>query len=433
MGDTEADERGRELIRDELEALDKDEIIELIIVAGKKELRNTNYAIALIRERMTHFERAIQELEESIAENKIKANKYRSMGNDPERAIKALRRIIENNQKRIAELQKQVNAFEDKKKKKAVEQLNAKKEINKKLTKSVYNFLSKDSDQIIIRLVEAFTAMLRNRPEANREDVEIYFKKYEGLLTAMNKVNPREISGSNAKIYTDTVQAIRNEFSGEHSKYHKYIPFLVFLNQTCSIVSLTIEEKQIEAEIVDLEQDSKQREKEIEEIETFNENVRDLTDYDALVKQEENQLNLLLNHYDILKARAAKLGKYSKLFQKYYFQEIDNPKLLSSTKVERIDKMDDIHKIKTVARPVNNEAPVAKQMTRVPVKLRVDKSDDESDAGSYEESKDEESKQEDSSEYNRDRSDSADDRSRSEESQDEQPASDEEDDSYSRG
>jgi predicted nucleic acid-binding Zn-ribbon protein len=282
-----------------LEDMDKEDLIDLIISGGQKELRNTNFGMALLRERMSHFERAIKELEESIAIKRKKADKFRAISGDKERSIKAIERIIENNKKKIEELSKKVKEFEDKKKKKAVEQINAKKEITKKLVNGLYKYFEKDSDPILIRLTEAFVACLRNSPSANKEDVEIYFRKYDGLMCSMNKLDTKLISGGNAKIYSDTVQAIRNEFKGD-TKYAKYIPFLVFLNQTCSIVSLSVEERQIEKEIEELEEDIKQKEKEIDEIETYHKHVDEPIDYDALVQQEEEQLKLLTNHYLIL-------------------------------------------------------------------------------------------------------------------------------------
>lgn len=285
------------------------------------------------------------------------------MGDDPKRSIKAIRVMIKNNEKRIEELKKEVEKFEEKKKKKEVEQQNAKREITKKLVKQVYKFLEKDSDSIIIRLMEAFVAMLRNRPTASREDVELYLRKHEGLLTAMNKVNPRKISGGNAKGYTDTVQAIRNEFTGD-SPYVKYIPFLVFLNQTCAMVNLTVEEKQIEQQIAELEEENKLKHKEIDEIETFEEHVDMIIDYDVQVDQEKKQLALFQNHRDLLDLRINKLSKYSRLFEKYYFAELKDTSLLRSTKRDKIDRMDDLDQLESINEKVAN-LNLAKTVTRI--------------------------------------------------------------------
>lgn len=333
------------------------------------------------------------------------------MGDDPKRSIKAIRSMIKNNEKKIEQLKKEVDKFEERKKKKAVEQQNAKREITKKLVKQVYKFLEKDSDSIIIRLMEAFVAMLRNRPTASREDVELYLRKHDGLMTAMNKVDPRKISGGNAKNYTDTVQAIRNEFSGE-SPYVKYIPFLVFLNQTCAMVNLTVEEKGIEQQIVELEDENKNKHKEIDEIETFEEHVDMIIDYDIQVDQEKKQLALFKNHKDLLDLRINKLSKYSRMFERYYYAELKDTSLLRSTKRDKLDRMDDLDQLESINEKVAN-LNLAKTVTRVkrderghnPVgsnkkvknmeaqarKFKDDKSEEESDEDSegesYEESK----------------------------------------------
>jgi len=251
------------------------------------------------------------------------------------------------NKKQVKVKQEEVDKFEEKKKKKAVEQQAAKREIDKKLVKKTYKTLEKDSDPIIVRLLETFVALLRNRPSAAREDTELYLRKYDGLLTAMNKVNPRNISGGNARIYTDNIKLIRNSFR-EEGEYVKYIPYLVFVNQTCSMVSLTVEEKQIEAEIHELEEDTKAKEKEIDEIETFREMVDEVIDYEDQVEQEKKQLNLLNEHYKLLQLRMKKLNKSSKFFQKYFFRDITDKKRLRSKRIEKIDTMDDLDNLENI-------------------------------------------------------------------------------------
>lgn len=50
----------------------------------------------------------------------------------------------------------------------------------------------------------------------------------------------------------------------------------------------------------------------------------------------------------------AKLSKYSRLFQKYFFREIGNKKRLYSSKLDKIDTMDDIENIKLKERTAGN-------------------------------------------------------------------------------
>ena len=296
---------------------------------------------------MVHFKKAIEELEASLESKREKAHKYKHMNDDPKRSIKAIKKIIKNNNAKIEELQKEVDTFENKKKLKAVEQQAARREIDKKLVKKTYKLLEKDSDKTIIRLMETFVAMLRNKPSASREDVELYMRKHDGLDKAMEKVNPRHISGANAQKYTEVVQAIRNQFTSD-GPYNKYIPYLVFLNQTCAMVNLTIEEKQYEYKIEDLRVENKKKEQEIDEIETFHQHVDEVVDYEVLVEQEEKQLILFKNHYELLTLRLAKLQRYSAIYEKYYFYEIKKPNKLASNTLMKVDTMDDFDKLKEI-------------------------------------------------------------------------------------
>ena len=339
----------------DLNELNKEELIRLVTNYGKHELRETNYKISLVNERLAHFEKAISELEESVESKRDKAEKYRQMSRDPSRLTNALERVIENNKKKIEELQVEIEGFEKRKAMKAVEQNNAKREITKNLVKNVYKYLEKHSDPVIVKLMETFTALLRNKPTATREDVELYFRTHKGLQTALNKVNPRLVTGENAKAYSDNIHGIRHHFTDDN-QYHKYIPFIVYLNQTCAIVSLTVEEKQLEHEVQMLEDDIKSKEKEIDEVDTFKDHVddNDVIDYDEQANGEEEQLRLLSNHYALLKLRLKKLVKYSKFFDKYYFDAIIDSDKLDSNKPESIDTMDDVNNVRVKERTIGS-------------------------------------------------------------------------------
>jgi hypothetical protein len=345
----------KEEFEGELEDMDKKALIKMVTAYGKHELRDTNHKISMINERMSHFDKAIHELESSIKEKHDKDIKYRQMSNNPQKQIKGLESVIAKNKETIAKIEVEIEQFEKRKAAKAVEQQNAKREINKKLVKDTYKYLEKKSDPIIVKLMESFVALLRNKQVASREDVELYLKKHESLLTAMNKVNPREIKGENAKTYVDNVQGIRHQFT-EDAIYHKYIPYLVFLNQTCAIVLLAVEEKELEYQIHLLEVDNKAKEKEIDEIETFDKHVddHDIIDFAEQVKAEKEQLNLLSNHRDLLHLRLTKLVRYSRQFVRYYFDCIVEPSKLDSNILERIEKMDDPNKVVYTKREIGS-------------------------------------------------------------------------------
>lgn len=226
-----------------------------------------------------------------------------------------------------------------------------------------YKFLEKDSDDTLIKLFETFVALLRGRPSASREDVELYFRKYDGLYTAMNKVNPRNISGANGKIYTKNLNEIKGHFR-EGSDYHNFTPYLDFTLYTNAMIALTVEEKEIEAEIHTLEESIKIKEKEIDEIETFKSNVHEVIDYEVQAEEEKKQLDMMKEHYTLLLLRSKKLNKCSKFFQKYFFRDIKDKKKLRSNRLEKIDTMDDLDNVEDIDEVVEN-MDLAATVTRI--------------------------------------------------------------------
>lgn len=179
----------------------------------------------------------------------------------------------------------------------------------------------------------------------------------------MNKVNPRNISGANGKIYTKNLDEIKGQFR-EGSDYHNFTPYLDFTLYTNSMIALTVEEKEIEAEIHTLEESIKIKEKEIDEIETFKRNVHEVIDYEVQAEEEKKQLDMMKEHYTLLLLRSKKLNKCSKFFQKYFFRDIKDKKKLRSNRLEKIDTMDDLDNVEDIDEVVEN-MDLAATVTRI--------------------------------------------------------------------
>lgn len=64
--------------------------------------------------------------------------------------------------------------------------------------KNVYKYFEKGNEKVVVALFETFVACLRNRERAGAEDVELYFRKFDGLLHAMNKLEYKNISRSHS-------------------------------------------------------------------------------------------------------------------------------------------------------------------------------------------------------------------------------------------
>lgn len=328
-------------LREELEDMSQKELVKLALDMGKNQLRHHNYNTAAINERKGHFKSALTDLQKSIDEKTKKAKKYKSFGSDPVRTIKALEKAIGEEKKEIAKLEKEVQKFEEKKKAEDVQLAQAREQIDKNLVKKTYKFLEKDSHPHLVTVLETFVAQLRAKDRSSKEDVELYLRKYDGLSTSMSKLDTRDIPGEYEKVYVKNLDSVKAHFK-EGGENEIYIPYFDFAHFTNRLLALTTEEKQIEAKIHALEEGIKEKEREIDEIETFRKDVDEVIDYQNQVDEEVKQFNLLQEHYNLLNLRAKKLGKCSKFFQKYYFREVKDKKRLRSTKWEKIDTMDDL-------------------------------------------------------------------------------------------
>lgn len=333
--------------KSDLDAMDKKDLVKLIINMGKNELRHTNYNIAAVNERKGHFKAALTDLQKSIDEKTAKAKKYQGFGSDPPSTIKALKNSIVENNKEIATLKKKLDQFEEKKSKEEKGQIEAKEKIDKKLVKKLYKFLEKDTHPSLVSVLEVYIAQLRARDRSTKEDVELYLRKHDGLLISMNRLNTRDIPGEFLPVYEKELEKHKGKFR-EGSEHEDYEPFFNFSHFTNKLLALTVEEKELEKQVHILEEDIKAKEKEIDEIETFMKEVDEVMDYQSQVDEEVKQFDILQEHFNLLNLRAKKLGKKSKFFEKYFFREVKEKGKLRDNKLEKIDVMDDLDNVRDI-------------------------------------------------------------------------------------
>lgn len=86
------------------------------------------------------------------------------------------------------------------------------------MIKKIYKYFEKESDQVVIELCEVFVACLRGMKQAGPEDVELYFRKFDGLNYAMTKMNPKNVKGEHVQAYHLVIERIRNNFT-QNSDY----------------------------------------------------------------------------------------------------------------------------------------------------------------------------------------------------------------------
>jgi len=344
--DMEADISDHEAQGD-LDNMDKRDLVKLVINMAKNELRYTNYNFSEMNERKGHFKSALTDLQKSIDEKTKKAKKYQSFGNDPPQTIKALKQSIQQNNKEIESLKKNIDQFEHKKFNEQKAQNDAKELIDKKLVKKTYKFLEKDTHPHLVSVLEVYIAQLRARDKASREDVELYLRKYDGLLISMNRLDTRDIPGEFLQIYDRELEKNKGKFR-EGSENEDYEPFYSFAYFTNRLLELTVQEKELERQVKILEDDNRAKEKEIDEIETFIKEVDEVIDYQNQVDEEVKQFDILQEHYNLLNLRAKKIGKKSKFFEKYFFRQVKEKRKLKDNKLEKIDVMDDLDNVQDI-------------------------------------------------------------------------------------
>jgi predicted ATP-grasp superfamily ATP-dependent carboligase len=62
-------------------------------------------------------------------------------------------------------------------------------EITSELLKKVYVYFEKKSTEPVVYIFEALIGLMRKAPRADHKSVEIYLKKYEGFVMAVDRVN----------------------------------------------------------------------------------------------------------------------------------------------------------------------------------------------------------------------------------------------------
>lgn len=60
--------------------------------------------------------------------------------------------------------------------------------------KKVYSYFEKRSSEEIVYIFEALIGLMRKTPRADHKSVEIYLKKYEGFVMAIDRANAKQFN-----------------------------------------------------------------------------------------------------------------------------------------------------------------------------------------------------------------------------------------------
>jgi hypothetical protein len=69
------------------------------------------------------------------------------------------------------------------------EKIAVENEITSDLLKKVYTYFEKKSTEPVVYIFEALIGLMRKAPRADHKSVEIYLKKYEGFVMAVDRAN----------------------------------------------------------------------------------------------------------------------------------------------------------------------------------------------------------------------------------------------------
>lgn len=75
------------------------------------------------------------------------------------------------------------------------------KSIKPKVITSAYDFFEKKSHDALVYVFEALVGMMRDQKYADNKSVELYLKKFEGFMLALNRLELANVNPAYAKEY----------------------------------------------------------------------------------------------------------------------------------------------------------------------------------------------------------------------------------------
>ena len=154
------------------------------------------------------------------------------------------------------------------------EKIAVESEITQELLKKVYTYFEKKSTEPVVYIFEALIGLMRKAPRADHKSVEIYLKKYEGFVMAVDRANVKQFNYTYCQQH---LAELKNKYNAiiDQPDFKIFQPFRDLLRVFCDLGILAKEEVLHEEAI-------KTKEEKIQE------NLR-----------TAETLNVLLNHVDV--------------------------------------------------------------------------------------------------------------------------------------
>ena len=122
-----------------------------------------------------------------------------------------------------------------------------KNKLNEKLVKKAFAYLEKKSDKHCVIVMEQLVGILREEERASALSVELYMRKFEGLMIGINRLDHKKINYTYCDEYIKELKEknVRQSLTDDKD-LHVFLPFLDLLEKYCDLASYMKEEVAIE-------------------------------------------------------------------------------------------------------------------------------------------------------------------------------------------
>lgn len=179
-----------------------------------------------------------------------------------------------------------------------------KNKLNEKILKQAFAYFEKKSDPAAVIVIESLIGILREEEKASALSVELYMKKFEGLMIGLNRLDTKRINQQYCERYQRELNdAKAKEVLTANKDLRSFLPFYDLLEKYIELASHMREEVVIEEFI------------ELKESQIVNNN-KTIEAYEAIVLTiEQNDptseltINVKQNQLKILQEQERKLGE----------------------------------------------------------------------------------------------------------------------------
>lgn len=181
-----------------------------------------------------------------------------------------------------------------------------KKEVTEATLKKVFGFFEKKNNEACIYVMEALVGLMRGVKCADKMSVELYIRKHEGFMLALNRIDVRSLE---IKHCQEHLENLREKYDAvlTSEEFDVFRPFRNILSKLCVLALLSKDEQAIEEHIQKRKEEIEKNEREIEQTEQLLNTVdvpeflsRDLESFEmsqiGVLRAKEQRIEQELRH-----------------------------------------------------------------------------------------------------------------------------------------